>query len=94
MSFFCNGKKGPCDHDEECRSTCEFFDGRGGYYVEIVTNGDRVRAAKSDEEMAGILKGGCPPIRVKGDPCFVSKTCKECWLDWLRQPAEEGDGDG
>ena len=85
MMYFCNGKKGLCDHDNECQSTCEFFDGRGGYYAEVVTNADRIRAM-SDEELAAWLYkffwGRCKDIT----PFNIEK--------WLRQPVKDGDSDG
>ena len=97
MKYFCNGKKGFCDHDNECQSTCEFFDGRGGYYAEIVTNADRIRAM-SDEELAGwlvMLKYGAltPWCDYR---CEVERghDCKKCLADWLRQPVKDGDTDG
>lgn len=63
---------------------------RGTYGIdsdpEIVTNADRIRCM-SDEELAKMLNDGCPPgrsyIRCGRDNCI------DCWLGWLRQPAEE-----
>ena len=48
-----------------------------------MTNADRIRAM-SDEELAEFLSCcGCPcPAR----DCHAS--CKDCILDWLKQPAE------
>ena len=50
------------------------------------TNADRIRCM-SDEELAKMLNDGCPPgrsyIRCGRDNCI------DCWLGWLRQPAEE-----
>lgn len=51
--------------------------------VKPKTNGDRIRAM-TDEEMAKILNGGCPP---GGANCYW--RCELCWLDWLRSPVEE-----
>lgn len=53
------------------------------------TNADRIRAM-SDEEMAKKLgRGlGCP---VNAECIKMSGDCKDCWLDWLQQPAEEND---
>lgn len=52
-----------------------------------MTNADKIRAM-SDEELAGLIsKGGCRP-----DYEFVCKKyldCEKCWLDWLKQEAEE-----
>ena len=50
------------------------------------TNSDVIRRM-SDEELAKMLNDGCPPgrsyIRCGRDNCI------DCWLGWLRQPAEE-----
>lgn len=53
------------------------------------TNADRIRAM-SDEELAGHIwnKFGCPEER-NYITCGFIGSCKECWLDWLRKPAEE-----
>ena len=48
------------------------------------TYADRIRAM-TDEELAGWISGRketCPPI--KGYKCSI-KTCRDCWLDWLKQ---------
>ena len=50
------------------------------------TNSDRIRAM-TDEKMAKILNGGCPP----GAKCY--KRCGLCWLEWLKAPADEHGGD-
>lgn len=88
MRYFCNGKKGFCDYENECQSTCEFFDGRGGYYAEVVTNADRIRAM-SDEELAEyVATYSCPPA---AERTRCGGVCPECWLDWLRQPVKDGE---
>jgi hypothetical protein len=49
-----------------------------------LTNADRIRAM-SDEELAEIIM--CP---FDNDPRLCNrKSCTDCCLDWLRQPAEE-----
>lgn len=48
------------------------------------TNADRIRAM-TDEELAKILNGGCPP----GAKCYG--RCGTCWLEWLRSPVEDGE---
>lgn len=89
MKYFCNGKKGFCDHDNECQSTCEFFDGSGGYYAEVVTNADRIRAM-SNEELAELLD------KAAANCCIdhardCRESCVDCIHDWLRQPVKDGD---
>ena len=56
--------------------------------VKPKTNSDRIRdriRAMTDEELAKILNGGCPP----GAKC--SERCGACWRDWLESEAEESD---
>ena len=53
------------------------------------TNADRIRAM-SDEELAQLLKAqGCPSAEPIS--CY-EHTCKDCWLEWLQQPAEVDNG--
>ena len=54
-----------------------------------MTNADRIRSM-SDEELAGHIwnKFGCPEER-NYITCGFMGSCKECWLDWIRKPAEE-----
>lgn len=60
------------------------------------SNGDRIRAM-SDEELAHFKYGGGNPYCKEEEPtdCKRSKwvnglsPCEQCYLDWLRQPAEE-----
>ena len=58
-------------------------------YRTINTNADKIRAM-SDEELAKVMERmlGCP---ITGDCKKMSEDCNDCWLDWLRQPAEEDD---
>jgi hypothetical protein len=62
------------------------------------TNADKLRAM-SDEELAELFESwiqdcGCNAVPCLG-PCkeniknYGDKSCKECWLDWLRQEATE-----
>lgn len=55
-----------------------------------MTNADRIRAM-SDEELAAHMwnKFGCPDGRNHTTYDCIGNSCKDCWLDWLRQPAEE-----
>ena len=60
---------------------------------EIKTNGDRIRAM-SDEELAGwIWADACPgfPTTSFGScPEGQEKSCRECWLEWLKKEAKDG----
>ena len=53
------------------------------YFVQA-TNGDIIRRM-SDEELAYQFGAQCP----KGRKRECDKLCHKCWLEWLRQPAEE-----
>ena len=58
--------------------------------IEPMTNADRIRAM-SDEEMAEFIIS--IPMCVGEDEdlnCEID-VCKECFLKWLQQPAEEDD---
>lgn len=78
-----------------CRAkTCELCHGAGVIEAPM-TNADRIRAM-SDEELAGFLmKLMHNNIQCFGEgmfpyhPCPQEQNCKQCGLDWLRQPAEE-----
>lgn len=54
--------------------------------TEPMTNADRIRAM-SDEELARQFGAQCP----KKSKRVCDKRCHLCWLEWLQQPAEEGD---
>ena len=54
-----------------------------------MTNADRIRAM-SDEEIAEVSSFRFCPSEMIGKSC-VFRNCKECWIDWLQQPAEEDD---
>ena len=56
------------------------------------TNADRIRAM-SDEELAAMLRStGCPLVRSDAT-CKEFGSCRNCWLDYLRQPVKDGDGE-
>ena len=56
------------------------------------TNADRIRAM-SDEEFIDFFRyRGCPPDRLTGK-CVKVGVCEACWVDWLKQTAEEVDDD-
>jgi len=64
-----------------------FHDGRM-YKPTIMTNADRIRAM-TDEELAFFFfhYGDCTIIE-KPENCTSSKSCVDCWLDWLKQEAD------
>ena len=75
----------------KCKGFVSSLDGKfyphvDGSFMPPMTNADRIRRM-SDEELAKMLNDGCPPgrsyIRCGRDNCI------DCWLGWLRQPAEE-----
>ena len=53
-----------------------------------MTNADRIRSM-SDEELAKWFLGAGICIRDLDDVRCDGVSCKECRLNWLRQPAEE-----
>lgn len=59
------------------------------------TNYDRL-ISKTPEELAIICEDGCPPHYgcppIKREEMGLRSVCQKCWLDWLKAPAEEGDG--
>lgn len=56
-----------------------------------MTNADRIRAM-SDEELAVELGIKQCPDKERWKGC--SGDCEACWLEWLREHAEEVQGDG
>lgn len=73
---------------EECSLDCALR----RKLVNKPTNADRIRAM-SDEEMAEIMVGDCPPNYPHGDCREYEKfdgnlDCCKCWLYWLKSPAE------
>lgn len=50
----------------------------------IVTNADKIRSM-TDQELAEIIM--CP-YDIDEDLCNNGKTCLDCCLEWLQQPAE------
>ena len=60
------------------------------------TNADRLRAMP-DEELAKVIP--CPYMRDIYDECKFgwherTQTCEECTLEWLKQPAKDGENNG
>ena len=52
---------------------------------EISTHAARIRDM-SDEELALQFGANCP----KENRRACDRMCSKCWLEWLRQPSEEG----
>ena len=76
----------PCYDDGKCH-----YKGECGHKAPL-TNADRIRSM-SDEEMAEFISS--IPMCVGEDEdlnCEID-VCKECFLKWLQQPAEEDDHD-
>ena len=60
------------------------------YRTEPITNADRIRAM-TDEELSKTFEtdfATCPPNAGEDKWCDKDADCKQCWLDWLKQPAE------
>lgn len=60
------------------------------------SNGDRIRVMSDEELMRLHYGGGIPHCKAKKPvACEMSKwvnglsPCEQCYLDWLRKPAEE-----
>lgn len=53
------------------------------------TNADKIRAM-TDEEIVELLDCSCV-AQLTMVECFRYRTCRECWLEWLRSPVEEGE---
>lgn len=53
------------------------------------TNADRIRSM-SDEELIQlfVLEDKCPK-NISSRECDGFESCKDCWVHWLKQPAEE-----
>lgn len=81
----------PCDGNPDCIGFAEWDEDGKDFCV--LTNADRIRAM-SDEELAEFKVGGhCPPSKRFPD-CATIEPCSKCWLEYLRQPAKDGDNDG
>ena len=68
----------------------EFLDMKSRKRKGFQTNADKIRAM-SDEELANNISDyffGCPPFILRPSDC--TKNCSDCWLEWLKQEAEDG----
>ena len=85
-----------CDKDQNCidcpkyypEETCE-------HYIEVEpvkhihTEADRIRAM-TDEELAAAAWRCCPDKAHAKAPCIPNRNrCFLCWLNWLKQEADE-----
>lgn len=53
---------------------------------EVLTNADKIRSMTDEELVRHIWnKFGCPDGR-NYITCGCLGSCKDCWLDWLKQP--------
>lgn len=80
-----------CKHD---KGKCVGSSRRGGhkncFEPREMTNADRIRGM-SDEELAALIMADPPCDEWYGELCNIHRpNCKDCVLDWLQQPAEEG----
>jgi hypothetical protein len=72
---------------------CPGYDKCENYKPNYMTNADRIRAM-TDEELAEFLMKlmGHTQCFAEGmfpyHPCPQNQVCKECGIDWLKQPAE------
>lgn len=64
------------------------------YYYKAATNADRIRAM-SDEKLAELLDERecpvkhCPNLSEDGVTTIPTSSCRDCWLDWLKQEVDE-----
>ena len=60
-------------------------------HYRTLRNSDRIRAM-SDEELAIFIESAICPTPYNGSWCRRDSkrwNCKDCWLDWLKEEAEE-----
>ena len=79
---------GLCKKFSDDKATSWCVEGHCG--DQMPSNADKIRAM-NDEELADLINreiGYCAPT---GDCEKMSNDCKACWLDWLKQSAEEGE---
>lgn len=93
--LFCNGKKDFRD-EPTCNKECSFYNGSGGEYRQVQTNGDYIRAM-TDAELSVFINGNCTC-----DCCanyaqgcieaFNMSKCIEGVKAWLGQERKVDDG--
>ena len=58
-------------------------------YQKLITNSDKIRSM-TDEDLSTFLGSGCLPISTMEHCKSGDKyCCRDCWLSWLKSPAEE-----
>ena len=74
-----------CKQNNSCTMCWKTSNKKCPHFVQK-TNADKIRAM-NDEELAKVMERvlGCP---VTGDCKKMFEDCNDCWLDWLKQPAE------
>lgn len=85
-----------CKHYNQILVPCYGCINKRAWEPKAQTHGDCIRA-KSDEELAEFLGTlpCCPPGEDVEELCFPLDSCEgtemkvKCWLNWLRQEAEE-----
>jgi hypothetical protein len=100
--YYCNGKKGYCDRfygnvqnaeNIDCKD-CEYADGTGGEYKDIVTNYDRIKSMSVEEMSALITKLAFFPCELCEREHNASCTHEDCFKihkQWLLQEVSEDD---
>ena len=79
-----------CLHKNVHTNVCEVCLGGTHYKPRRKTNADRIRSM-ADEELADYFSElSCWP-NARREVCRGMANCMDCWLDWLKSPAEEGE---
>ena len=63
-------------------SRCDYFEKKP------ITHFDEIKAMSVEELAEWRSNGQCPPDHYHGDYDCLNRSCKGCWLDWLRQAGE------
>ena len=72
------------------RDWCAEYDDCGLFRPKTMTNADRIRAM-TDEELADYFSElSCWPNAGRED-CRGMANCMDCWLDWLKQEADDAE---
>ena len=85
----CTGKRCIMQYDKVDPATCPCV----SYCLQATppkTNADRIRSM-SDEELADNFSLWCCKSKTDDSYCKSFGTCDKCWIDWLKQEAEEGE---
>ena len=64
------------DPDIELIRNCEWY--------AVKTNADRIRAMTDEELAEWRSRGQCPTGHYHGDYDCMNRSCKDCWLEWLK----------